>query len=344
VKNILRKLIRRAGRPVTDDIVRELTDELSRTFERYKIHSREQLESRMDHLMVLAGVQSSLSLHQLDVLQTLGDAEFQVFSQWGEDGIIEWLVSRLPQIPQSFVEFGVEDYSQANTRFLLANRNWRGLVMDCSLENMNSLSRTDIRWRHDLTAVAAFVEPDNINSLISGNGYAGELGILSIDIDSNDYWIWDAITVADPWIVIVEYNAVFGDLRPISIPYTRGFDRTVAHSSFLYWGASIAAWMEIAGKRGYTLLGTNRAGCNAFFIRNELLPTFEGKIRDRAPRPSLYRESRSPEREFSYLAGETRRNAIADAQVFDVRTGETMRMGDAGEIYSARWKRIMGTK
>ena len=344
MKNILRKLIRRTGRVVADDIISELTVELSKTLDSYKDHSRDHLENRLDNLMLLAGVQSSLSLHQLDVLQTLGDAEFQVFSQWGEDGIIEWLVSRLPQIPPSFVEFGVEDYSQANTRFLVANRNWRGLVMDSSIENMNRLSRTDIRWRHDLTAVAAFVEPDNINSLISDNGYAGELGILSIDIDSNDYWIWDAVTVADPWIVIVEYNAVFGDLIPLTIPYTRGFDRTVAHTSFLYWGASIAAWMEIAGKRGYTLLGTNRAGCNAFFIRNDLLPSFEGKIRDRAPRPSLYRESRSPERELSYLAGQARRDAIADAQVFDVRTGETMRMGDAGEIYSKHWKIIMGTK
>lgn len=344
MKSIMRKVMRRIGRVMTADAVSDLTDEISKSFDRYKDYSRDRVESRLDDLLLLGGVQSCLSLRQIDTLQTLGDGEFKVFSQWGEDGIIEWLVSRLPQIPPCFVEFGVENYSQANTRFLVANRNWRGLVMDCSTENMDSLRRADIYWRHDLTTVAAFVEPDNIDSLLRDHGFAGALGILSIDIDSNDYWIWDAITAADPWIVIVEYNAVLGDLRPLTIPYTRGFDRTTAHTSFLYWGASIAAWMEIAGKRGYTLLGTNRAGCNAFFVRNDLLPSFEGKILDRLPRPSLYRESRSPERQLSYLAGEARRDAIADTQVFDVRTGETLRMGDAGEIYSERWKKIMGMK
>src|SRR5262245_19169620 len=85
-----------------------------------------------DKLLVLNGVQAAFCLRQIENIVSLADVEFRVFSQFGDDGIIEWLVHRLPEIPQTFVEFGVEDYAEANTRFLLYHRNWRGLVMDRS--------------------------------------------------------------------------------------------------------------------------------------------------------------------------------------------------------------------
>lgn len=301
-------------------------------------------QERLDDIMLLAGSQASLAVRQVQTLQTLGDAEFKVFSQWGEDGIIEWLVSRMPEIPASFVEFGVQSYCESNTRFLTCHRNWRGLIMDCSAEYMENLRKSPLYWRHDLTAVTAFVDRENINGLIRNNGYAGDLGILSVDIDSTDYWVWEAITAVNPWIVIAEYNAVFGDLRALTIPYTPVFDRTTAHSSGLYWGASIGALTQLADKKGYSLLGTNRAGCNAFFVRNDLLPLFDGAVLDRLPRPSLYRESRSADGSLTHVAGIARRDVIADVVLVDVLTGQMLKMADAGEIYSDRWKTAMGKK
>ena len=125
----------------------------------------------------------------------------KVFSQFGDDGIIQYLIQHLQVQPQSFVEFGVENYSEANTRFLLLNDNWRGLVLDGSEDSLEALRSEDIYWRHDLTAVAAFIDRDNINGLLARNGFSGRLGLLSIDIDGNDYWVWERIDCVTPSLV-----------------------------------------------------------------------------------------------------------------------------------------------
>jgi hypothetical protein len=292
--------------------------------------------------MLLQGAQSAFAVRQMNNLSSLGDAEFKVFSQFGEDGIIEWLISRLSGIPSSFVEFGVEDYTESNTRFLLRNRNWRGLVMDGSAANMEHVRRYHSFWKHDLTAVAAFIDRDNINGLIADNNFAGELGVLSIDLDGNDYWIWETTTTVNPWIVIVEYNAVLGDVRPVAMPYDSSFVRGHAHRSNLYFGSSIKALEHLGEVRGYSLVGTNRAGHNAFFVRNDLLQRFEGLIADRRPLPSLYRESRATDGSLSYMRGVARRDAIGEMPVVDVVSGETLRLADTGDIYSPHWLEIMG--
>ena len=294
-----------------------------------------------ERLMLLAGVQAALSVRTVDRVRSLPDVGFRVFSQFDEDGIIEWLVANLPGIPASFVEFGVEDYSEANTRFLLRHRNWRGLIMDGSETLVERAKAHRLYWQNDLTAVAAFIDRDNINDLIRTNGFSGEIGILSIDLDGNDYWIWQAITVSDPWLVIVEYNAVFGDLRPLTIPYDPWFKRD-DHASHLYWGAGIGALERLAEERGYVLLGSNSAGNNAFFLRKDFFPLFEQRVTDRSARPSLYRESRATDGRLSYIGGAARRNIIAGMAVVDVRTGQTMRFADAGDVYSDRWKQAMG--
>src|SRR5258706_2410963 len=176
-----------------------------------------------EDMMLLQGSQAALTVRDWNVIRTLGDVEFRVFSQWGEDGIIEWIVSRIPDIPRTVVEFGVEDYAESNTRFLVQRRNWRALVMDGSAANVDRLKRHRMYWHHDITALIAFIDRENINSLISDHGFGGDIGILSIDLDGNDYWVWEAITVASPLIVITEYNTTLGDLEPLTIPYDRRF-------------------------------------------------------------------------------------------------------------------------
>jgi hypothetical protein len=144
-------------------------------------------------------------------LTDIHEAEFKVFSQFGEDGIIQYLIrqAKIPSNLHTFVEFGVESYVEANTRFLLMNNNWSGLVMDGSKENVATVQNTALYWKYGLTAIAAFVDADNINGLIQSAGFGGEIGLLCIDIDGNDYWIWDRINVVNPIIVIVEYNSLF---------------------------------------------------------------------------------------------------------------------------------------
>lgn len=202
---------------------------------------------------------------------TLVANEFQVYSQWGEDGIIQHLLRHVPVKRKLFVEFGVEDYTEANTRFLLVNNDWTGLVLDGGAENVGAIRRSDVYWRHNLKAAQAFITRENINDVLRTHGVAGEIGILSIDIDGNDYWVWEACDVVNPAIVIVEYNSRFGAERAVTVPYDPGFVRHKAHHSCAYYGASLPALVALGKRKGYAFVGSNSAGNNAFFVRQDLV-------------------------------------------------------------------------
>jgi len=202
---------------------------------------------------------------------SMADIEFRVHSQFGDDGILQWLVARLPAIPKRFVEFGVEDYTEANTRFLMVNNGWRGLVMDGSAKNIARLRRRPWFWRHALDAHTCFVTRDNVDREIAAWAAGEGVGLLHIDVDGNDYWLWDAIQSIAPVIVVMEYNAVLGAGRAITIPYQADFRRLAAHHSGQYFGASLAALTHLANAKGYALIGSNTAGNNAYFVRREHL-------------------------------------------------------------------------
>ncbi len=201
----------------------------------------------------------------------LADREFKVFSQWGEDGIIAHLVRHVPIARKIFVEFGVENYTEANTRWLLVRENWSGLIFDGSEENVRAIRRDPIYWRHNLKAAQAFITRENIDVLLTEHGITGEIGLLSVDIDGVDYWVWESITAIQPAIVVAEYNARFGPDRRVTVPYDANFSRTAAHHSAIYYGASIAALTALANRRNYALVGGNTAGNNVFFVRRDLL-------------------------------------------------------------------------
>jgi hypothetical protein len=198
--------------------------------------------------------------------------EFRVFSQWGEDGIVQFLINNIKIHRKIFVEFGADNYKESNTRFLLINNNWSGLVMDSNEKSINYIKNDPIYWQYNLKAVRSFITKDNINSLLVENGIQGEIGLLSIDIDGNDYWVWKAINVISPAIVIIEYNFRFGKERAVTIPYEENFDRSKAHYSMIYYGASLKALYLLAKEKGYAFVGCNSAGCNAFFVRRDLKP------------------------------------------------------------------------
>jgi hypothetical protein len=296
---------------------------------------------RTEGIALLSGETAARQVRGLERLHCLFDAEFKVSSQWGEDGIIEWLVHQLEGIPETFIEFGVENYLESNTRFLLQHRNWRGLVIDGSETHVGFIHRDQISWRHDLTAVAAFITRDNINSIISNAGFTGEVGILSVDIDGVDYWVWEAIDCINPQIIIAEYNSVFGDLLPLSVPYAHDFVRSRAHHSNLYYGLSIRAAQHLATKRGYTLVGTNRAGSNAFFVRDDRIASVLNRIDVVTDRPSRFRESRALDGSLTFVAPADRTSVIANMPVIDVSTGAQLQLGDAQALFSPRWQALL---
>ena len=268
----------------------------------------------------LIGRELAWRVREFDSINGFSDVEFSVFSQFGDDGIIQWLIHRLPGLSETFVEFGVGAYQEANTRFLLLNNNWRGMVMDSSSRNINAIRRDNISWRHDLQSKCAFVTAENIDQMLLDCGFEGDIGLLHIDIDGNDYWVWRGLTVVRPAIAIIEYNSVFGADRAITVPYDPAFNRG-GRISNLYFGASLPALCDLADSKGYDFVGSNSAGNNAYFVRADLhhgltpLTAAEGHV------ISKFAESRDSKGRLTYLRGEQRLASLRGLPVINIRTG-----------------------
>jgi hypothetical protein len=300
-----------------------------------------QLDEKYERTARLCGRLAAFEVQRKLEIDSLADVEFQVYSQFGEDGIIEWLVAYLEIENKTFIEFGVENYLEANTRFLLHNRNWTGLVLDGNPSHMDFLRSSATYWRNDIQAEAAFITAENIRELIERNGFFGPLGILSIDLDGNDYWILKELEGLRPDLLILECNPVFGDRHAVTVPYDPEFERFRSHHSGLLFGASIAALRELAESRGYEFVGTCSNGLNAFFVRSDLAPRIAGKVRRRIAWPAIHRDSRNLEGELSFVRGKDRFDMIADCEVHCCRTNRRVRLGDLGDPYSADWLRAM---
>lgn len=318
-----------------------MTMQITGAIKRYISNSFRRLMAHVDQGYAKTTVLQSLMIakenRRKERLGHLGEVEFSGFSQWGEDGIIDWLIDKLPEIPKTFIEFGVEDYRESNTRLLLYLRNWRGYVMDGSGEHISNIKKQNVYWRFDLTANCAFIDRDNINQLLQASGFSGDVGLLSIDIDGNDYWVWQAINTVNPVIVVCEYNAVFGDVHRVTVPYQADFQRTRAHYSNLYFGASLPALIELGREKGYSFAGTNSNGCNAFFIREDCAPLIMTALDEIATHPSLFREARDSSGNLAFTRGRERQGIIAHLPVVDLETNSTKTIGDLGDLYSARW-------
>lgn len=166
-----------------------------------------------------------------------------------------------------FVEFGVQFGLECNSHYLL-HKGWRGLWIEGSEDYFNQIFARffPVIRTGQLGCIRSFITKDNINDLISSAGVGGEIDLLSVDIDGNDYYVWEAINVVRPRVVIVEYNAKFPPNHEWKMAYNEKhtWDSSDCH------GASLKA-LELLGRRlGYRLVGTNLNGVNAFFVRREL--------------------------------------------------------------------------
>lgn len=296
------------------------------SFQKNILNSIENHDKRIckdnNEIKLLLGKMFANQLKAAGRLGNLQDAEFKVFSQWGDDGIIQYLVQQLDINTKVFIEFGVENYLEANTRFLQMNNNWRGLVMDGSDQNVTFIKNDEIYWKYDLTARSAFVTAENINELIASAGFGGEIGLLHIDIDGNDYWVWKAIDVVTPVIAIIEYNSLFGSERAITVPYDPSFYRMTAHHSGIYAGASLPSLCDLANEKGYAFVGCNSAGNNAYFVRKDRLGSLQALTQEEGYVASKFREHRDEMGRLTFLPGREALEKIRGMKVFNTRTQE----------------------
>lgn len=196
--------------------------------------------------------------------RSLTEAEAQVFSQNGEDGVIAELVRRVGAPGRFFVEFGAEEGSEGNCA-LLAEQGWSGVLIEGSPE---SFSKLQTRYQNNpkVETLNEMITADNLQDLLSETKAPQEIDLFSIDIDSNDYWVWQSLADFSPRILVIEYNAQMGPERQVVMP------RNDAHQwdGTDYYGASVAALRRLGEEKGYTLVHTDSCGVNAFFVRNDL--------------------------------------------------------------------------
>ncbi len=199
--------------------------------------------------------------------------EMRVFSQNGEDGVLLYLFSTIGTTDRRFIEFGVSDGKECNCANLAINFGWSGLMMDGSERNVSAARR---HYQEQLIEDAgrvrisqAFISAENVNQLFRDHGIEGEIDLLSIDIDGNDYWVWKAIDAVTPRLVVIEYNAVFGYEKAVTLRYKADFDRFCRGHDPLCFGASLAALRKLGEEKGYMLVGCDSFGVNAFFVRRD---------------------------------------------------------------------------
>ena len=243
--------------------------------------------------------------------------------------MIQWLAQRVPLQRHAFVEFGVQDYRESNTRFLVELDDWEGLIIDAGDEHRAFLERTELGWRHSVTAKQAFLTVENLNDVIRDAGFDGDVGLVSIDVDGVDYWLLEALTVVSPRILVVEYNSLFGPEASVTVPYSPGFDRAVAHHSGLCFGASLLALTQLANRKGYALVGSNSAGTNGFFVRRDVLGAMAEVAPADAWREARVRQARDVSGLLTYVTGHREQLALIEGcVVVDVESGRQVTVGE----------------
>lgn len=262
--------------------------------------------------------------NKLKTINSLEDVEFKVFSQNGEDGIIQYLINNLEIPNKTFIEFGVETYIESNTRFLLINNEWSGLILESDTDFIDFIKKDYVFQKYDLEIQKAFITKDNINQLIKNYTDLKDIGLLSIDIDGNDYWIWEAITEIQPRIVICEYNATFGDTKKVTIPYKADFSKSTAHFSDLFFGTSLNALCDLASKKGYDFIGTCTSGANAFFVRKDINTIFKPLKSNEGYHKLSAKSSKDRKGNLTFLRSNERLNAIKNEKVFDLESNTTL--------------------
>lgn len=303
---------------------------LVKQLEKYEIKE----QNKQDKLKLMLGKQLCFLQKQANI-SNIKEANFSIFSQFGEDGIINYLTEKIPIKNKFFIEFGVANYDEASTRFLMMNRDWSGLVMDGSEKNIGYIKKRGYFWRHDLAAISKFITRENINSII--NGMLAELkvkpdiGLLNIDIDGIDYWVLKEINCIEPTIIVCEYNSIFGNKIPLTVPYDENFIRGDYHYSNLYWGANLKSFEIMLNNKGYAYVGSNEENNIAFFCKKEIAEKHVSELIQKSDdnfEPTKVRESTDASGRLNYLRGDDRLKEIQDLELLNLQTKRLIKIKD----------------
>lgn len=208
-------------------------------------------------------------------LPRLDEVGFRVFSQTDEDGILLYIFSVIGTTTKRCVEICAGNGIQCCTANLIVYHGWEGLLVDGNpalvREGRKFYERNPNTATFPPKLVLSWITRDNVNQLVREHGFGGEIDLLSLDIDGMDYWVLDALTAVTPRVIVLEYNDILGPDLSWTVPYAEDFKATefpTTNGMPDYSGASLCAFQKLLERRGYRLVGVNRYGFNAFFVRN----------------------------------------------------------------------------
>ena len=267
----------------------------------------------------------------LENIKDIDQTNYKVFSQNGEDGIIQYLIKTLKLNHIKFVEIGTEDYSESNTRYIFQTMRCDGLIID-PLKNLETIVRKNIPefWKNKLTILNKFVTPENINSLLDNNNFQNNIDLFSLDIDGIDYWIIKKLKKNISKIFVAEYNPYFGPDLEITVPNINNFNRTSYHHSNLCWGVSLKSLIKIMIEKNYTFVGSNDLRNNAFFVSNDHIDKIKIKKLNLENlfefTNATYRESRDQNGNLSFIEPKKILHEIKDCEVIDLKSDKLVKI------------------
>lgn len=210
-------------------------------------------------------------LRERGVILPLRETGFRCFSQFEEDGKLLFIFATLGISSGTFLDVGAADGVRSNCANLALNFGWRGVFIDGNGDNIRRgrdfYDRHADTWAYPPEFIHAMVTRENINELVRQSKLPTEIDLLSIDIDGNDYWVWESLDQVTPKVVVIETHVEFG-MNSIVVPYDKDYSYPGKHPD--YHGASPTAMAKLAARKGYRLVGANEYGFNTIYVRRGL--------------------------------------------------------------------------
>ena len=259
-------------------------------------------------------------------ISNLNEVDFKVFSQNGEDGIIDYLLFSLQIEKPKFIEIGVGDYYESNTRFLFERSSGDGLIIDI-IDNFQKRVKKNIRlWRGNLKILNRKIDSENILATLKEFNFFDNIDLFSIDVDSIDYWILEKMPKKFCKLIVAEYNPYFGSNLEISVPNDKNFDRSKYHHSNLCFGASLKSIINLLDRKSFVFLGTNLFKNNAFFVNSDFKDNLFLEIPNNNELNSFtnasFRESRDINDKLTFIDPKNILNEIKKCKIVDLSSSE----------------------
>jgi len=278
MKKLLYKMLQRLSAPMLDGLKTNLQEEFGKFSTRQANYVTATLNAHLANTAAIQDYDASSQkalMQQYRLLAAKGkewlprfdDVGFRRYSQFEEDGILLYIFSLVAPLNRTCVEICAGDGRECNTSNLIINHGWWGHLFDGKEEHVANgqefFANHKNTFLHPPRFNKSWITAENVNDEIAKSGARGPIDLLSLDIDGMDYWVWKAIEVIEPQVVVCETHNPIPPELALTVPYDPDF----ICDSENYRGASLAAMSKLGKEKGYRLVGTHRFGFNAFFIK-----------------------------------------------------------------------------